>query len=174
MRRQVIALALLLVALALPAHAQPTVWVGVSGSRGLGYEPVGVLAGASYQHQNLELRASVDLAPKAATGRGWNTGADLLVHGGRLIGGGGIRVWSGGPWTKTSGLLLAGFQPAPGVRVLFESTLEQSLWGGWSRSGSLEVWTGRVRLAVSTVRFTQAEARAGVSASVVYAVWKRQ
>jgi hypothetical protein len=174
MTRLVALVGVCLVCLVAPAAAQPTVWVGVSASEGLGYEPVGVIAGGSYQHDYLELRASVDLAPKQDTGKGWNTGADVLVHGGQLVAGAGLRVWSGGTWTKTSGRLLAGWQPRPGIRLLVESTLEQGLWGGWSRSGTLEVWTGRVRLAVSTVRFTQADDRTGVSASLVYAVWKRQ
>ncbi len=143
-------------------------YLGLAASSGIGYRPLGPAADLTVRVPHVELRSSVDLTPKQATGRGWNLRQDVLV-GSRWLVGGRYQAWSGGPWTKHSAAVLAGVQIAPQARLVASRTLGSSFRESAASLG-VEVTQGRLRASVGLVRFTQAEARWGVVTQVTVRV----
>jgi len=149
-------------------------WAGVAASAGLGYQPAGASVTAVVRAPHVEARTNVDATPKTTSGAGWNVSQDVLARDGRLLAGVGVRIWSGGDWTKVAARLLAAVELAPGVRVVAESTLDQSDQGAWTRSLGVDVERGRVRLRFATVRYTQANTGVGVRGSAEVRVWGKR
>lgn len=147
--------------------------VGLAVSTGLGYAPVGPMAELVIHAPHVEARTLVDLTHKRATDAGWNARQELRVHVSRLIIGGQVQAWSGGPWTKHSVGVVMGWRVAPDAAIILARTVRSS-YGESSSSAGVEIDIGRVRPTIRVIRFQQPprSPRYGVSAGMEVRLWR--
>jgi hypothetical protein len=92
----------------LAGGSQPTIYLGFVASKGFGERP-GPSIAVSLRQRAVRSYATIELAPKIESGRGYLAAADLDV-GRTLFLGMGLHHRDGGNWTKSSAWARAGLQ----------------------------------------------------------------